>query len=1149
MMQHAVKAVRQRWPMAATVTATATALALAGLQAYGTKDQEKQRELQQRERREIVQETSSSANADALPGQEKRERRTSTSSVRMGYFKYLVIPLVVGITISSVATAHYFDVLNVKHYPSRIDMLSRCILWIFLALQILAVSPFLTRSYRLHSFRLNMLENVSQSTKIRLYFILYKFILALVVFAPYSVFALEYYSATIDYQTFQLYTLLAGVNVIISYLLELIYSLTQLNTVSSMASEFLTAARKALHEALKATKESQDIDVIESSLQEIELAVAAIRSAIKPLKLAQNGCTYGSLVPAAHAGNDQVPDSQPSIWSGFYNKTLRERYDVLSLMYPSAMPSCERRGSDVDQSGSPKLRPRQMSIGHVPSLALEELGALPSRTANLMIENCIGVLGIPLGLGLNFVIDGKSMSIPMAVEEPSVVAAASSAAKLIASYGGGFHTQTSGNIMTSQIQLLDTPDIPAAIQAIETHRKYLIDYANTQLCANMKRRGGGVLNIYARTINSMVPTSSAWYSERKDELTIQPSTACAKKFVVVHIDVDVCEAMGANIVNTIAEGLSAEVARVTNSRAGLRILTNLCVSRRARSSFSIPIKSLGWKGAAGATVAQRIIEANDFAINDPFRAVTNNKGILNGIDAAAVATGQDWRAIEAAAHCYASRFGQYTSLTKYAIEGDVLTGTLELPMSVGSKGGALQTHPGYAATHAILGRPSAQVLSGILVCVGLAQNFAAIRALAITGINQGHMALHARNIAVAAGAPNELVAELCAYMLARGSIRIETAKAYLTAHAVYKDILSEPIVEAQPRPSMFYVEVDVPGLSKPISVNLAFLSLQSTPQTIIVAKPAPNTSPSPSSIQTQLLGDKGYIQLQRMFMFLAQMKVIVVDEASDNARANLELQNKLLLLSILLNVLTYQLMRKNAQVVYEFISDLLAKDLPDAASWAESHFSNAKEDPALSAGLPLLLSIWQVFNYHIDQEVSSPLLQQVILQEQCDLLDSIAHWKVPVVTKATIPTEAFAKYMEKHAKRWQATMFLLVDCLALDHGKITTERITFVKNAGRYIEWEGTVAHDMARFERALHDADEPNVCVWFKKTFCPTLDIDSALKQFQSVSASSTQEQHQVLYKNKKADVAKLVHLGALDSVMKYIQAHYTGNLRKHSF
>jgi hydroxymethylglutaryl-CoA reductase len=217
----------------------------------------------------------------------------------------------------------------------------------------------------------------------------------------------------------------------------------------------------------------------------------------------------------------------------------------------------------------------------------------------------------------------------MAIEEPSVVAAASSAAKLVASHGG-FHTYTSGNIMTSQIQLLDTPDIPSAIAAIESHRESLIDYANKHLCASMKRRGGGVLHIYSRVIDHGQLSSASpnckksqsgfeggWYQGYPDELIVQSSSVNAKALsLVVHIDVDVCEAMGANVVNTVAEGLSGHIARITESRAGLRILTNLCRCRRARASFSIPVAALAWKGATGPMVAQRIIEVHEIQLYD-----------------------------------------------------------------------------------------------------------------------------------------------------------------------------------------------------------------------------------------------------------------------------------------------------------------------------------------------------------------------------------------------------------------------------------------------------------------------------------------------------------------------------------------------------
>ncbi|TDH71952.1 uncharacterized protein CCR75_003149 [Bremia lactucae] len=501
-----------------------------------------------------------------------------------------------------------------------------------------------------------------------------------------------------------------------------------------------------------------------------------------PLQSSNNGGKGCNSVAQQHK-----EDPQPVIWSGFYNKTLLERFDILALMYPEIKTLKAQQTSDVG-AASGILAP----IG-----SAARIGDLPLHTANLMIENCIGVLGVPLGLGLNFIIDGKSLSVPMAVEEPSVVAAASSAAKLVATAGGGFCTATSGNIMTSQIQLLDTKDIPSAIVAIERNRERLLMIANTTLCSSMKKRGGGAVDIYCRVVSQAARTAltsalgNVWYTPCSDEVLVnafEPQT----QFLVVHIDVDVCEAMGANVVNTVAEGLSEEISKLTLSNVGLRILTNLCMQRRARAEFEIPINKLGWKGVDGKDVAGRIVDAYNFAAIDPYRAVTHNKGIMNGVDAVAVATGQDWRAIEAAAHCYASRSGQYASLSHYEIgfsrDGggtSVLRGSLEMPIAVGSKGGALMTHPGYTATHAILQQPSARNLSGIIVSVGLAQNFAAIRAIAVMGIQKGHMALHARNIAVAAGAPCEVVSEVCSYMLLRNAINVETAKDYLHARAVF----------------------------------------------------------------------------------------------------------------------------------------------------------------------------------------------------------------------------------------------------------------------------------------------------------------------------------------------------------------------------
>lgn len=786
------------------------------------------------------------------------------------------------------------------------------------------------------------------------------------------------------------------------------------------------------------------------------------------------------------------------------------------------------------------------------------------------------VVCVSLRLGLNFVIDGKSLSVPMAVEEPSVVAAASSAAKLVASFGGGFRTATSGNIMTSQIQLVDTPDIEAAVKAIATHRERLLAIANTTLCPNMKKRGGGALDIYCRIVSeasrsrfSHRDEEKHWYVPCDDEVVIQAS-ASSVQYLVVHIDVDVCEAMGANIVNTVAEGLSDEVCRITKSQCGLRILTNLCMQRRTRSTFEIPVKKLGWKGVDGEDVAQRIVEAYNFAAIDPYRAVTNNKGVMNGIDSVALATGQDFRAIEAAAHCYASRYGQYTSLSQYEITTTsdgvrVLRGRLEFPIAVGSKGGALQTHPGYTATHAILQQPSARALSSIILSVGLAQNFAAIRAIAITGIQKGHMALHARNIAVAAGAPSELVSELCTYMLGRKSINIETAKEYLHAHAVYSEIQSNsPPISPVPvtLPSMFYVEIPVPHLEGAISLNIAFESINKHPQYIAIMAPpkasgeAASATLTLTSIQRQLLGDKGYNQLEKMFMFLASMRSIVISDDGEEreelkSRANLALQNKLQLLSILINILAYRLMEVRSQPVSEFMRKILeCGDIREMdVKRCRSILADVPaSDEVLCTGLPLFLALWQVFHYHIEQEVPHTLLRERLVTEEWRLLSSIVKsyelsQAKDVSLGVTAPGELsdeFLAHMTVQAKRWQATMLLLIDSLTLASEVLTPERLDFLNRIGEHMEWEGTIAHDLARYTRAVTER-EPNAFVfWLRERGVHVVDAEDHVDEFQRVTDLYSQAKWKAIAQDRDTFAARVFSLSAVERVTRLIRDIY---------
>jgi degradative hydroxymethylglutaryl-CoA reductase len=346
----------------------------------------------------------------------------------------------------------------------------------------------------------------------------------------------------------------------------------------------------------------------------------------------------------------------------------------------------------------------------------------------------------------------------MAVEEPSIIAAVSASAKFIRSHGG-FQGSSDGNLMIAQIQLLDMTDTAATAATIQTNKLSLIEAANG-LCPRMVARGGGCRDIRTR---ELAPLPGV------DETPM----------LIVHVVVDVCEAMGANVVNGIAEGLAPTIEELTGSRAGLKILTNLADERCSRAQFRVPVEALAWKGVDGPTVAARLLEAYHLAERDPYRATTHNKGIMNGIDAVALATGQDWRAIEAGAHAWAARSGRYGSLTRYRIEGDEFVGEIELPLALGTKGGAVQSHPVYRYALGLLGEPDPQSLGQIMASVGLAQNFAAIRALATEGISAGHMALHARNMAIAVGVPAARVGEAVAFMRQHQAISQEGARRFL----------------------------------------------------------------------------------------------------------------------------------------------------------------------------------------------------------------------------------------------------------------------------------------------------------------------------------------------------------------------------------
>lgn len=383
---------------------------------------------------------------------------------------------------------------------------------------------------------------------------------------------------------------------------------------------------------------------------------------------------------------------------------------------------------------------------------------LSLETADRLIENVIGRYALPLGIAANFVVNGRDVLVPMVIEEPSVVAACSFAAKLARS-SGGFVAEADPPVMIGQIQVLDIPDIDHAVENLESHRDELLGAANS-LHRTIVQLGGGAKEIELRRL---------------------PETP-AGPMLIVHILLDTRDAMGANAINTTCEALAPRIETLTGGRVNLRILSNLADRRLARASATWTRDAFADAGFEEPdAVIQGIVEAWAFAAADPYRATTHNKGIMNGVDAVTVATGNDWRAIEAGAHAYAARAGRYTSLTTFSqtTDGD-LHGQIELPLAVGIVGGTTKAHPTAQVALKILGVETAGELAGIMAAVGLAQNFAALRALATEGIQQGHMALHARQIAVSAGAEGSNVDLIAAQLVTEKNIRLERARELLS---------------------------------------------------------------------------------------------------------------------------------------------------------------------------------------------------------------------------------------------------------------------------------------------------------------------------------------------------------------------------------
>ncbi len=421
------------------------------------------------------------------------------------------------------------------------------------------------------------------------------------------------------------------------------------------------------------------------------------------------------------------------------------------------------------------LKARRAQISERGSLQLDELeqilerGGLDSHAADKIVENVLGVYGLPFGVALNFTINGRDRLVPMVVEEPSVIAAASNAARMVRA-AGGFSAEMIDDLMTTQVQLFDVPDEERARRALNDASDELLDLGRAAV-PNLIRRQGGPRSLQVRVLGDGV--------------------------VVVHVYVDCQDAMGANLVNSVAEAIGPRAAELSGGKLGLRILSNLCDQRRVRVSCRVNAADLvmnkppatdtepstnSWAPETsrhGSDVLDSIVQASRFAELDPYRAATHNKGIMNGVDSVVIATGNDYRAVEAGAHAYAARTGAYRPLATWSRDGDQLCGELEMPLALGIVGGTLRVHPAARLALKLAKIASAADLAQIAGATGLASNLAALRALATEGIQRGHMSLHARSVASAAGALGDEVEQVASSLCEAQTITVDKAKQLL----------------------------------------------------------------------------------------------------------------------------------------------------------------------------------------------------------------------------------------------------------------------------------------------------------------------------------------------------------------------------------
>jgi len=757
-------------------------------------------------------------------------------------------------------------------------------------------------------------------------------------------------------------------------------------------------------------------------------------------KLKNNNKTIHLIETNNNINNNKENNQLQNIWSGFRKKNVIERQLQIKKLYENV---------DIE-----KLKN----------------GGLNLLRADNLVENCIGVISLPIGLGLNFIINGQKYVIPMSTEEPSIIAAASFAAKIIGE-NGGFFTSCDSSYMISQIMYeFDSKMqnnekekihyLEELSKIIKRNKNEIIKYGNNNICNKMFKRGGGIINIYIRGLKN---NNSNFFS--------------------IELIVNCLEAMGANLLNEIAEKMSIYLKnqKYILQNPILRVLSNLSVYRKATSEFKIDISNLSNKNIDGYDLANLIIKANQIAKDDPFRASTHNKGIMNGIDAVAIALGQDFRAIEAGVHAYASidpenyNYSHYRPLTNYEINlvnnKKYLYGKLTLPIAIGTVGGAINSNDAYQNNMKILGNPNSEELCQIMVSVGLAQNFAALRALVTEGIQKGHISLHAKNIAYRAGTPDHLIGDVVSFMKNSGSINEETAKRYLDSLQLYTKIRKNNGKNKnvnKNKLSCFYIDINFDFLKYPIKMNFLINSKISPEINFgLLTTGINNSDERINIINNDLFGQKQKSTWLYEFMNL----VHGLDLFKNNLEEIYQIKYKVKLCVILIFQITNNLLKSNGNeaLISNFILEML-KDKYQKGNF-ESLFDlipdSAKiNSVSLEFGMTVILELYEIYLFYIDNYLTNrKSIMKRIKNEVIQSLNNFIKLQKYKEKGKINSMEEFEEYFELRLTRLNAIVLLLIDYGFSNEHYSEEEIINFI-SLGRYAEIQITLYRDYSKTKK-----------------------------------------------------------------------------------